>query len=94
VKVLVARRNARRSAFDAESAHRYAAAGDKLVQHDRQRQSKEIRRIRRKLGLSQVANLSRLLDRHPELLTELILKDAAGIASPHPLLRSLTAPMA
>ena len=41
--------------FDAESARRYAAAGDELVMRDRERQSKEIRRIRRKLGLSQVA---------------------------------------
>jgi HTH-type transcriptional regulator/antitoxin MqsA len=41
--------------FDAESAQRYAAAGDTLVLRDRERQSKEIRRIRIKLGLSQVA---------------------------------------
>ena len=41
--------------FDAESARRYAAAGDALVPRDREKQSKEIRRIRRKLGLSQVA---------------------------------------
>jgi len=41
--------------FDADSARRYAAAGDKLVLQDRERQSKEIRRIRRKLGLSQLA---------------------------------------
>jgi HTH-type transcriptional regulator/antitoxin MqsA len=41
--------------FDAESARRYAAAGDALVLRDRERQSSEIRRIRRKLGLSQVA---------------------------------------
>ena len=66
---------------------------------DRERQSKEIRRIRRKLGLSQVAagrltggghnafsryergeaaplpaviNLFRLLDKHPELLKDLV----------------------
>jgi HTH-type transcriptional regulator/antitoxin MqsA len=41
--------------FDANSARRYAAAGDELVLRERERQSKEIRRIRRKLGLSQVA---------------------------------------
>src|ERR1700693_4409459 len=41
--------------FDADSAQRYAAAGDELVLRDRERQSKEIRRIRRKLGLSQAA---------------------------------------
>jgi HTH-type transcriptional regulator/antitoxin MqsA len=41
--------------FDAVSARRYAAAGDALVLRDQARQSKEIRRIRRKLGLSQVA---------------------------------------
>jgi HTH-type transcriptional regulator/antitoxin MqsA len=85
--------------FDAESAQRYAAAGDALVLRDRKRQSEEIRRIRRKLGLSQVAaarltggghnafsryergeasplpaviNLFRLLDKHPELLKDLV----------------------
>ena len=41
--------------FDADSARRYAAAGDELVLRERTRQCKEIRRIRRKLGLSQVA---------------------------------------
>jgi HTH-type transcriptional regulator/antitoxin MqsA len=41
--------------FDPESARRYAAAGDVLVLRERERQSKEIRRIRRKLGLTQVA---------------------------------------
>lgn len=85
--------------FDAASARRYAAAGDTLVMRDRERQSKEIRRIRRKLGLSQLAaarltggghnafsryergeaaplpavvNLFRLLDKHPELLSDLV----------------------
>jgi len=85
--------------FDAASARRYAAAGDALVLRDRARQSKEIRRIRRKLGLSQVeaarltggghnafsryergevaplpavTNLLRLLDKHPELLKDLV----------------------
>lgn len=85
--------------FDADSARRYAAAGDALVLQERERQSKEIRRIRRKLGLSQVAaarltggghnafsryergeatpmpavvNLFRLLDKHPELLKDLV----------------------
>lgn len=85
--------------FDAESARRHAAAGDELVLRARDRQSKEIRRIRRKLGLSQVAaarltggghnafsryergevaplpavvNLFRLLDKHPELLKDLV----------------------
>ena len=85
--------------FDASSAWRHAAAGDELVLRERQRQSAEIRRIRRKLGLSQVAaarltggghnafsryergeaaplpaviNLFRLLDKHPELLKDLV----------------------
>jgi HTH-type transcriptional regulator/antitoxin MqsA len=85
--------------FHAESARRYAAAGDALVLRDRERQSKEIRRIRRKLGLSQVAaarltggghnafsryergevaplpaiiKLLRLLDKHPELLKDIV----------------------
>jgi HTH-type transcriptional regulator/antitoxin MqsA len=85
--------------FDAESARRCARAGDALVLRERERQSKEIRRIRRKLGLSQVAaarltggghnafsryergevaplpaviKLLRLLDKHPELLKEIV----------------------
>ena len=84
--------------FYADSAARYAAAGDRLVRHERQRQSNKLRRIRRKLGLSQidagrltggdhnafsrqergeasplpaVFNLSRLLDKHPELFKDL-----------------------
>jgi HTH-type transcriptional regulator/antitoxin MqsA len=40
--------------FDADSAQRYAAAGDELVLRERTRQSKDIRRIRLKLGLKQV----------------------------------------
>lgn len=39
--------------FDAESARRYAAAGDQLVLRAREIERSEIRRIRRKLGLSQ-----------------------------------------
>jgi len=39
--------------FDQKSATRYAAAGDKLVMQARAAQRAEIRRIRRKLGLSQ-----------------------------------------
>ncbi|HEY5046888.1 MAG TPA: type II toxin-antitoxin system MqsA family antitoxin [Rhizomicrobium sp.] len=42
-------------AFDARSARAYAAAGDELVLRDRARQGREFRRIRRKLGLSQIA---------------------------------------
>ena len=41
--------------FDADSTRRYAEAGDALVLRERDLRSKEIRRIRRKLGLSQVA---------------------------------------
>ncbi len=41
--------------FDPDSARRYAAAGDALVLRDRERQRRELRRIRRKLGLTQVA---------------------------------------
>ena len=40
--------------FDGPSASAYAAAGDELVLENRRLQSQEIRRIRRKLGLSQV----------------------------------------
>lgn len=85
--------------FDRTSGERYGAAGDELVLRQRERQRKEIRRIRRKLGLSQIAaarltggghnafsryergevvplpavvNLFRLLDRHPELLKDLM----------------------
>jgi HTH-type transcriptional regulator/antitoxin MqsA len=39
--------------FDPRSAKRYAAAGDKLVLQARAEERSEIRRIRRKLGLSQ-----------------------------------------
>jgi HTH-type transcriptional regulator/antitoxin MqsA len=39
--------------FDQRSAKRYAAAGDKLVLQARAAERSEIRRIRRKLGLSQ-----------------------------------------
>jgi HTH-type transcriptional regulator/antitoxin MqsA len=39
--------------FDAASAKRYGAAGDALVLQQRAKQSEEIRRIRRKLGLTQ-----------------------------------------
>ena len=39
--------------FDLRSAKRYAAAGDKLVLQARAAERSEIRRIRRKLGLSQ-----------------------------------------
>jgi HTH-type transcriptional regulator / antitoxin MqsA len=39
--------------FDAESTQRYAAAGDALVLKIRRQQSAEIKRIRKKLGLSQ-----------------------------------------
>ena len=40
--------------FDPKSAQRYAAAGDKLVLRVRALERSEIRRIRLKLGLSQV----------------------------------------
>lgn len=39
--------------FDARSAARYAAAGDKLVLSERAREQNEIRRVREKLGLTQ-----------------------------------------
>jgi len=85
--------------FDAESAQRYAVAGDALVLEARKHQQKELKRIREKLDLSQqaaaritggghnafsryergeaqplpaVVNLFRLLDRHPELLGEIM----------------------
>ena len=83
--------------FDDESAHRYGAAGDTLIGKVRERRQAEIRRIRKKLGLTQVeagelvgvgkvafsryergetqapeplVKLLRLVDRHPELLSE------------------------
>ena len=86
--------------FDTDSARRYAAAGDELVLRARETKRVEIRRIRRKLGLSQstaarltggghnafsryergeavplpaVVNLFKLLDKHPELLKELMV---------------------
>jgi HTH-type transcriptional regulator/antitoxin MqsA len=65
--------------FDARSARRHAAAEEKLVLQDRDRLGQKIRRTRRKLAPSQraaapvpaVVNLSRLLDKHPELLRDL-----------------------
>ena len=39
--------------FDADSARRYAAAGDELVLVSRKKQSRELRRIRQKLHLTQ-----------------------------------------
>lgn len=39
--------------FDAESAERYAAAGDALVMQTRREVGDELRRIRKKLGLNQ-----------------------------------------
>jgi HTH-type transcriptional regulator/antitoxin MqsA len=39
--------------FDADSAARYAAASDALVQQSRAHQAAEIRRIRQRLGLTQ-----------------------------------------
>jgi HTH-type transcriptional regulator/antitoxin MqsA len=86
--------------FDAESAVRYAAAGDALVMAARKRAGGELRRIRKRLKLTQeqaahltggghnafsryergesppmpaVVNLFKLLDRHPELLHELVV---------------------
>ena len=40
--------------FDADSAHRYAVAGDALVSRVRRDEGEEIRRIRQRLGLTQV----------------------------------------
>jgi HTH-type transcriptional regulator / antitoxin MqsA len=40
--------------FDAQSAERYATAGDALIMAARAEAGSELRRIRRKLGLSQV----------------------------------------
>jgi HTH-type transcriptional regulator/antitoxin MqsA len=40
--------------FDAESANRYAAAGDALVLRARRDEGERIRRIRQRLGLTQV----------------------------------------
>ncbi|MFZ4538100.1 type II toxin-antitoxin system MqsA family antitoxin [Propionivibrio sp.] len=40
--------------FDDESALRYGAAGDTLIAKSRERQQAEIRRIRKKLGLTQI----------------------------------------
>jgi HTH-type transcriptional regulator/antitoxin MqsA len=85
--------------FEPESARRYAQASDELALRAREIARQEIRRIRRKLGLSQaraalltggghnafsryergeavplpaVVNLFKLLDKHPELLKELV----------------------
>lgn len=84
--------------FDDDSARRYGEAGDTLIARARVRRQSEIRRIRKKLGLTQVeagelvgvgkvafsryergetqapeplVRLLRLVDRHPELLSEI-----------------------
>jgi HTH-type transcriptional regulator/antitoxin MqsA len=88
--------------FEPESARRYADAGDRLVLQARTQRQRDLRRIRRKLGLTQrqaarltggghnafsryergeaepmpaVVHLLHLLDRHPELLSELSVED-------------------
>ncbi|MGH9474533.1 MAG: type II toxin-antitoxin system MqsA family antitoxin [Terriglobales bacterium] len=85
--------------FDPTSARKYASAGDRLVLRAREIERSEIRRIRRKLGLTQTAaarltggghnafsryergeavplpavvNLLKLLDKHPNLLKDLV----------------------
>jgi HTH-type transcriptional regulator / antitoxin MqsA len=85
--------------FDPASARKYASAGDRLVLRTREIERSEIRRIRRKLGLTQTAaarltggghnafsryergeavplpavvNLFKLLDKHPNLLKDLL----------------------
>jgi HTH-type transcriptional regulator/antitoxin MqsA len=85
--------------FDDGDQIRYAKAGDELVLRARERQSKELRRIRKKLGLTQkeaaavfggginafsryekgeiepstsTRKLLHLLDKHPELLKEVV----------------------
>lgn len=85
--------------LDDDSQRRYAAASDALVLAARRQAGQELRRIRRKLKLTQadavrltggghngfsryekgvtqplpaVMNLFRLLDRHPEMLAELL----------------------
>jgi len=94
----------RRARVEGLSGWRCDACGE-LVLSERARQSKEMRRIRRKLGLSQVAaarltggghnafsryergevvpmpaviNLFRLLDKHPELLKDLVRKGSGS----------------
>lgn len=84
--------------FDDDSARRYGEAGDVLIAQANKRRQAEIRRIRKKLRLTQVeagelvgvgkiafsryergesqapgplVKLLRLIDRHPELLSEI-----------------------
>ncbi len=84
--------------FDDDSARRYGEAGDALIARTNERRQAEIRRIRKKLHLTQVeagelvgvgkiafsryergesqapgplVKLLRLIDRHPELLSEI-----------------------
>ena len=85
--------------FDDESSRRYGQAGDALVMQHRENMRREVRRIRRKLGLTQkeaagifgggvnafsryergevepgpsTVKLLHLLDKHPELLPEVV----------------------
>jgi HTH-type transcriptional regulator/antitoxin MqsA len=70
--------------FDADGAARYAAAGDALVLQERERQRQEIRRIRRKLGLSQ-AQASALTGGGPNAFSRYEL----GKAKPMPAVTNL-----
>jgi len=70
--------------FDADSAARYAAAGDALVLQARERQRQDIRRIRRKLGLSQ-AQASALTGGGPNAFSRYEL----GKAKPLPAVTNL-----
>jgi HTH-type transcriptional regulator/antitoxin MqsA len=85
--------------FDDDSSRRCGETGDELIQRVRERQTLEVRRIRKKLGLSQkdaaaifgggvnafsryergeiephtsTRKLLKLLDKHPELLKEVV----------------------
>ena len=74
--------------FDADSAARYAAAGDALVLQERERQRREIRRIRRKLGLSQ-AQASMLTGGGPNAFSRYELGKAKPLPAVLNLLRLL-----
>ena len=74
--------------FDADGATRYAAAGDALALQERERQRREIRRVRRKLGLSQ-AQASMLTGGGPNAFSRYELGKAKPLPAVINLLRLL-----
>lgn len=76
--------------FDADGAHRYAVAGDGLVSRARRDEGEEIRRIRQRLGLTQV-QASALTGGGPNAFSRYETGKARPIAAVRNLFRLLDA---